>query len=108
MFWLQSKLKELGYYNGHIGGTYLDGTVNAVKAFQKDHGLKADGVAGEATLRLIYQEELATPTPAPTATPSPTPTATSTPSPTPSPTPTLAPTATPEIIDPEDLVFEEE
>ena len=108
VFWLQSKLKELGYYNGHIGGTYLDGTVNAVKAFQKDHGLKADGVAGEATLRLIYQEELATPTPAPTATPSPTPTATPTPSPTPSPTPTLAPTATPEIIDPEDLVFEEE
>ena len=108
VFWLQSKLKELGYYAGHIGGTYLDGTVNAVKAFQKDHGLKADGVAGEATLRLIYKEELATPTPAPTATPTPTPTATPTPSPTPSPAPTPAPTATPEIIDPEDLTFEEE
>ena len=104
VFWLQSKLKELGYYKGHIGGTYLDGTVKAVKAFQKDHGLSQTGTADEKTLRLIYREELATPTPAPTATPSPTPTATPTPSPTPSPTPAPTPTETPVIIDPEDLL----
>ena len=104
VFWLQSKLKELGYYKGHIGGTYLDGTVKAVKAFQKDHGLSQTGTADEKTLRLIYREELATPTPVPTATPSPTPTATPTPSPTPSPTPAPTPTETPVIIDLEDLL----
>ena len=101
VFWLQSKLKELGYYNGHIGGVYLDGTVNAVKAFQKANRLEQTGSADLATLRALYREELATPTPAPTATPSPTPTAT----PTPSPTPTA--TATPEVVHPEDLPVEE-
>ena len=104
VYWLQCKLKELGYYNGHIGGTYLDGTVNAVKAFQKDNGLKADGIAGESTLRALYREELATPTPAPTATPSPTPT----PAPTPSPTPAPTPTEEPVIVAPEELTFDEE
>ena len=92
VFWLQSKLKELGYYNGHIGGIYLDGTVKAVKAFQKDHGLSQTGTADEATLRRIYEQELATPTPAATPTPSPTPTLA--PTPTPSPTPTPAPETT--------------
>ena len=101
VFWLQSKLKELGYYNGHIGGVYLDGTVNAVKAFQKANRLEQTGSADLATLRALYREELATPTPAPTATPSPTPTAT----PTPSPTPTASPT--PEVVHPEDLPVEE-
>ncbi|MDD6049771.1 MAG: peptidoglycan-binding protein [Clostridiales bacterium] len=88
VFWLQSKLKELGYYNGHIGGIYLDGTAKAVKAFQKDHGLSQTGTADEATLRRIYEQELSTPTPA--ATPSPT--LTLAPSTTPFPTP--APEAT--------------
>ncbi|MGN1367281.1 MAG: peptidoglycan-binding protein [Aristaeellaceae bacterium] len=98
VFWLQSKLKELGYYSGHIGGVYLDGTVKAVKAFQKDHGLSQTGTADEKTLRLIYQEELATPSPTPTATPTPTSTATPTlvPTPTPTPTPTPAPEVTEE------------
>ena len=71
VFWLQSKLKDLGYYNGKVTGTYLDGTVNAVKAFQKDHGLSANGTADVKTLELLYAEELATPTPPPTATPEP-------------------------------------
>ena len=95
VYWLQCKLTELGYYSGHIGGVYLDGTVNAVKAFQKDNGLTADGVAGESTLRALYREELATPTPVPTPTPTPTPTSTPVPTPTPSSTPTMAPTEAP-------------
>ncbi len=74
VFWLQSKLQELGYYQGYVSGTYLDGTVKAVKAFQKDHGLSADGTAGEKTLLKIYEQELASPTPAPTSTPAATPT----------------------------------
>ena len=53
VFWLQSKLKELGYYSGHIGGVYLDGTVKAVKAFQKDHGLEDTGLADAATRQAI-------------------------------------------------------
>lgn len=71
VFWLQSKLKELGYYAGKVTGTYLDGTVNAVKAFQKDHGLTANGTADVKTLEVLYAQELATPTPPPTATPEP-------------------------------------
>ena len=104
VYWLQSKLTELGYYSGHIGGVYLDGTVKAVKAFQAANGLSQTGTADVETLRAIYAEELATPTPAPTATPSPTPT----PTPTQSPTPTPEPTEAPVVVDPEDLTFETE
>ena len=71
VFWLQSKLRELGYYGGKVTGTYLDGTVNAVKAFQKDHGLTANGTADVGTLEALYAQELATPTPPPTDTPTP-------------------------------------
>jgi peptidoglycan hydrolase-like protein with peptidoglycan-binding domain len=80
VYWLQMKLKELGYYQGALAtGTYLDGTVKAVKAFQKDHGLTADGVAGIQTLTALYADVLVTETPVsmttlqPSATPSPTP-----------------------------------
>lgn len=83
VYWLQSKLAALGYYSGHIGGAYLDGTVAAVKAFQKDHGLSQTGTVDAKTYNAIYAEELATPTPAPT------------PSPTPAPTETPVPMATP-------------
>lgn len=100
VFWLQSKLAALGYYSGHIGGTYLDGTVKAVKAFQKDHKLSQTGQVDRKTWNAIYAEELATPTPAPTATPTPTPT------PTPAPVATPVPTAAP-TINPGDLTHEE-
>lgn len=69
VYWMQKKLTELGYYQGKCSGTYLNGTVNAVKAFQKDHGLNVDGVAGIKTLEKLYEQELATPTPEPTPTP---------------------------------------
>ncbi len=99
VYWLQSKLKELGYYNGHIGGVYLDGTVKAVKAFQKDNGLSQSGQADERTQRAIYREELATPTPPPTPTPTPTPIPTPTPSPSPSPSPTATPVAEAPVLE---------
>lgn len=88
VWWLQAKLKELGYYGGTVTGTYLGGTVDAVKAFQKAVGLKADGIAGAATLEKLYEQELATPTPIPT--PSPTPEVIATPVATPTPTPAPA------------------
>ena len=72
---LQQKLKNLGYYSGTVDGDYGDGTVKAVKAFQSRNGLTADGVAGEATLKLIHSgnaKKAATPSPKPTATPTPT------------------------------------
>lgn len=50
---LQKKLKELGYYSGSIDGDYGNGTLNAVKKFQRDHKLTADGVAGSKTLSAI-------------------------------------------------------
>lgn len=47
---IQTKLKNLGYYNGTIDGIYGTNTKNAVIKFQKSCGLKADGVAGPQTL----------------------------------------------------------
>ena len=52
---LQSKLKELGYYTGVVNGTYDSATVTAVKAFQKNNNTGVDGVAGAATLRILYE-----------------------------------------------------
>ncbi len=50
---LQQKLKQLNYYNGSIDGLYGGGTAEAVKKFQKDNGLQADGVFGESSFAVI-------------------------------------------------------
>ncbi len=63
--WLQSKLKELGYYPGTVTGTFLDGTKAAVKAFQKDHKLSANGSADKNTLQTLYDFVRASTTPSP-------------------------------------------
>lgn len=50
---VQSRLKDLGYYNGPIDG-YLGGnTIPAIKAFQRDYGLNVDGVVGKQTLQAL-------------------------------------------------------
>lgn len=50
---VQSRLKDLGYYDGPIDG-YLGGnTIPAIKAFQKDYGLSVDGIVGKATLSAL-------------------------------------------------------
>ena len=66
---LQQRLKDLGYYSGDVDGQYGTGTQTAVTAFQAQHGLKADGVAGEQTLAILYSESAQTfvPTPTPSA-----------------------------------------
>lgn len=54
VFWLQSKLKEMGYYHGTVTGTYLEGTKAAVRAFQRDFKLNANGNADKKTLQALY------------------------------------------------------
>ena len=54
---LQKRLKTLGYYSGKVDGDYGSGTVAAVSAFQQSNGLKADGIAGTATLNALYSSD---------------------------------------------------
>lgn len=53
---LQSRLQELGYFYGTIGGNYLDLTRAAVMAFQTTAKLTVSGVADEATLALLFSD----------------------------------------------------
>lgn len=76
VYWLQMKLKEMGFYNGTVTGQYREGTQKAVKAYQRARGLSVDGNAGKKTLNVLYQEVIeanATPTPLPSPTLSATP-----------------------------------
>ncbi len=50
---IQKKLKELGYYKGSVDGIYGTGTQKAVRSFQKNCGITADGVAGPKTLKYL-------------------------------------------------------
>lgn len=63
VYWLQSKLKDLGFYTGTVTGSFYNGTYKAVKAFQKANGINADGIAGERTLKAVYADVLKTPAP---------------------------------------------
>ena len=47
---LQQRLKGLGYSIGKVDGIFGSQTQKAVKAFQKDNGLVADGIAGPKTI----------------------------------------------------------
>ena len=51
---LQALLRNYGYYNADNTGVYDSQTVLAVQQFQAMNGLQVDGVAGPATLMLIY------------------------------------------------------
>lgn len=50
---IQNALKQKGYYTGATDGIYGTGTRDAVKKFQKDNGLTADGIAGSKTLAAL-------------------------------------------------------
>ncbi len=53
---LQAALQSLGFYEGKLDGDYGNGTELAVKAFQKSKKLEEDGIAGQATLTLIFAD----------------------------------------------------
>lgn len=53
---VQKKLKELGYYRGSVDGVYGTGTQKAVRQFQQNCGIKADGIAGPKTIRYLGLE----------------------------------------------------
>ena len=58
VFWLQSRLQELGFYTGTITGQYREGTKAAVKAYQKANSLRQNGDADVKTQELMYQQAL--------------------------------------------------
>ena len=68
---LQQRLQQLGYYTGALDGQYGNGTKSAVRIFQQQHGLDADGVAGQQTMTVLYSADaqyiVITPTPQPYA-----------------------------------------
>lgn len=51
---LQGRLKFLGFYNGKIDSTFGSKTLNSVKWFQWEFGIKADGVVGPKTKLKLY------------------------------------------------------
>lgn len=50
---IQEALKNAGYYNGPIDGKIGPGTRKAIRAFQSDNGLTADGVVGRGTWKRL-------------------------------------------------------
>ena len=60
---LQQALAELGYLTGAADGNFGTGTQTAVKKFQQDRGLDADGIAGKMTQEALYKESSVTPIP---------------------------------------------
>lgn len=53
--WVQGRLQELGY-TVTVNGTYDDATVAAVKQFQGQNGLSADGLAGVQTFTVLRSD----------------------------------------------------
>ena len=76
---LQKRLTELGYYTAKMDSDYQAADIAALKAFQKNNGLKADGIAGYETQKVLYSENavpgsaFTTPPPTPTPLPRPAP-----------------------------------
>ena len=50
---IQKALKYNGYYNGEIDGIFGENTKAAVKNFQRDSGLTADGIVGDKTMKAL-------------------------------------------------------
>lgn len=73
---VQTRLKELGFFDGPISGNYMNQTVAAVKAFQLHNGMEETGKTDETTWNLMFNDSSvvdasATPKPTPVPTPIP-------------------------------------
>lgn len=55
---LQERLRRLGYHPGEPDGCYGYLTQDAVTSFQRDNGLRVDGIAGPRVLSLVRQSAL--------------------------------------------------
>ncbi len=55
VLFIQTALDALDYYGGELTGHYGPKTADAVKKFQKDHGLNNDGVVGAKTLEKLTE-----------------------------------------------------
>jgi len=54
---LQARLVHLKYLNDTIDGRFGTKTAAAVSAFQKQHGLTDDGIAGQKTVKLLFSSD---------------------------------------------------
>ena len=52
---LQERLLEMGYNVGRADGIFGEGTESALRAFQREVGLAADGTVGPSTMRALRQ-----------------------------------------------------
>jgi len=52
---LQQGLQKIGYYQGQITGVFDQATANAVKKFQQENNITADGIVGAVTKAQIMQ-----------------------------------------------------
>ncbi len=72
---VQTRLKELGYYQGKVDGKFGRASMNALKNFQTNNSLKADGIAGKDTYAKLFSGSAIpynlpeTPTPVPSEIP---------------------------------------
>ncbi|MBI5874898.1 MAG: peptidoglycan-binding protein, partial [Deltaproteobacteria bacterium] len=51
---IQQGLKEMDFYGGPVDGIFGGGTESAVKLFQRNKGLEADGSVGSITWRAMF------------------------------------------------------
>lgn len=52
---IQQALKSAGYYKGSLDGMIGPATRSAIRSFQKNHRLQADGMAGPQTMKALSQ-----------------------------------------------------